>query len=43
MQRKELCWFPCSITYSTAEPQSYSIQFDVTTDTNSSCPVPGSF
>ena len=34
---------PCSITYSTAEPQSFSMQFDVTTDTNSSCPVPGSF
>jgi hypothetical protein len=34
---------PCSITYSTTEPQSFSIQFDVTTDTNSSCPVPGSF
>ncbi len=34
---------PCSITYSTTEPLSFSIQFDVTTDTNSSCPVPGSF
>jgi hypothetical protein len=34
---------PCSIAYSTTEPQSFSIQFDVTTDTNSSCPVPGSF
>jgi len=31
---------PCSITYSTTEPQSFSIQFDVTTDTNSSCPAP---
>jgi len=36
----------CSITYSvpgTPEPQSFSIQFEVTTDANSSCPVPGSF
>jgi hypothetical protein len=33
----------CSITYSTTEPQSFSVQFDVTTDTNSSCPAPGSF
>ena len=31
---------PCSITYSTTEPQSFSIQFDVTTDMNSSCPAP---
>jgi hypothetical protein len=37
----------CSITYSTlpgtTESQSFSIQFEVTTDANSSCPVPGSF
>ena len=34
---------PCSITYSTTEAQTFSFQFDVTTDTNSACPVPGSF
>ena len=34
---------PCSITYSASEPLSFSIQFEVTTDVNSSCPVPGSF
>lgn len=38
---------PCTIVYSTlagtTEPQSFSIQFEVTTDVNSSCPVPGSF
>jgi hypothetical protein len=33
----------CSITYASTEPQSFSIQFEVTTDSNSSCPVPGSF
>ena len=36
----------CSITYSvpgTTEPQSFSIQFEVTTDASSACPVPGSF
>lgn len=31
---------PCSITYASTEPQSFSMQFDVTTDTNSSCPAP---
>ena len=35
---------PCSITYSTppgiTEPQSFSIQFEVTTEVNSSCQVP---
>ena len=38
---------PCSVIYSTpsstTEPQSFSIEFEVTTDANSSCPVPGSF
>ena len=37
----------CSIIFSTlpgtTESQSFSIQFEVTTDANSSCPVPGSF
>ena len=37
---------PCSIIYSTlpgtTEPQSFSFEFEVTTDANSSCPVPGS-
>jgi len=27
----------------TTEPQSFSIQFEVTTDASSACPVPGSF
>ena len=38
---------PCTIVYSTlpatTEPQSFSIEFEVTTDVNGSCPVPGSF
>lgn len=34
---------PCSIRYSTTEPRSFSFQFDVTTDVNTSCPVPASF
>lgn len=38
---------PCTIVYSTlpgtTEPQSFSMQFEVTTDVNSACPVPGSF
>jgi len=33
----------CTIFYSTTEPQSFSIQFEVTTDANSSCPAPVSF
>ena len=33
----------CSVIYSTTELQNFSIQFEVTTDANSSCPVPGSF
>jgi hypothetical protein len=38
---------PCSIFYSTLsgtpEPQPFSLQFEVTTDANSICPVPGPF
>ena len=38
---------PCSIVYSTLpatpEPQNFSIEFEVTTDVNGSCPAPGSF
>jgi len=37
---------PCTIVYSTlqgtTEPQSFSFEFEVTTDANSSCHVPGS-
>ena len=41
--RTDLCTIVYSTLPGTTEPQSFSIQFEVTTDVNSACPVPGSF